>query len=398
MKRRPHEYGIKAIEMFSGIGGFRRALELESVPTVWANDIEPLACAIYRKNFGDSILVEGDVNNHLDSIPSHDLLTAGFPCQPFSQAGKKLGIACEDQGTLFQSIAAVLRKHTPRFFVLENVKRLLSMDGGYHFRRILEELTGTGYLVEWRLLNSKNFGLAQNRERLFLVGTRSSPPETIAEILEKQSTLLTSADVKAWPSWRMNDSITTMEDLGTFTDKFATWGIALNGKVMTLRVPELGNVSAPIRLKEIVQEDVDSSFDMTEKTLEWISKNTPVGEFINGVEIISNQEGGRRMGYTIFGINGIAPTVTASTSRHYERYLINDRYRRLTNVEYARLQGFPDDWGDPASPYDQYRLFGNAVPPPMAKWVISRLGEQNVSLHHFSSETLFSRHPTATAA
>ncbi|MBY0526754.1 MAG: DNA cytosine methyltransferase [Gemmataceae bacterium] len=75
----------------------------------------------------------------------------------------------------------------------------------------------------------------------------------------------------------------------------------------------------------------------------------------------------------IFGINGVAPTLTSTTSRHYERYKIGDRFRRLTNIEYARIQGFPDNYCSVVSMHDQYVLFGNAVPPPMAKWVIERI-------------------------
>jgi DNA (cytosine-5)-methyltransferase 1 len=78
------------------------------------------------------------------------------------------------------------------------------------------------------------------------------------------------------------------------------------------------------------------------------------------------------MGYTVFGINGVAPTLTSSQSRHYERYQIGSRYRRLTNIEYARIQGFPDHHCDVISPYNQYALFGNAVPPQMASWAVRR--------------------------
>jgi DNA (cytosine-5)-methyltransferase 1 len=84
------------------------------------------------------------------------------------------------------------------------------------------------------------------------------------------------------------------------------------------------------------------------------------------------------MGYTIFGINGVAPTLTATTSRHYERYKVGDRYRRLTNVEYARLQGFPDDHCRAVSVYDQYALFGNAVPPPVVEWVLRQILDRTV--------------------
>src|SRR5208283_5141679 len=118
--------------------------------------------------------------------------------------------------------------------------------------------------------------------------------------------------------------------------------------------------TAVIPVGGILQDNVAAEFDFTEATLKWVSANTPVNRFVQGVEILSNQEGGARMGYTIFGIEGVAPTLTSTTSRHYERYKIGNRYRRLTNVEYARIQGFPDDHCAGMALHDQYALLGNA--------------------------------------
>ena len=95
------------------------------------------------------------------------------------------------------------------------------------------------------------------------------------------------------------------------------------------------------------------------------------------------------MGYTIFGTNGVAPTLTSTTSRHYERYRVGNRYRRLTNVEYARIQGFPDAHCNGISTYGQYALFGNAVPPAMAEWVIKQVCKERPSFVE-GSKSLFS--------
>jgi DNA (cytosine-5)-methyltransferase 1 len=122
-----------------------------------------------------------------------------------------------------------------------------------------------------------------------------------------------------------------------------------------------------------LENEVDSRFDFTATTQQWIHKNKAVERLVDGVQILSNQNGGARMGYTIFGVKGVAPTLTATASRHYERYRVGNIYRRLTNVEYARIQGFPDDHCRGISLYDQYALYGNAVPPPMAEWVLRRL-------------------------
>ncbi len=112
---------------------------------------------------------------------------------------------------------------------------------------------------------------------------------------------------------------------------------------------------------------------MDETTNHRIKGSVFVNRLVDGVRILYNQNGGARMGYTVFGTDGIAPTLTASHSRHYERYKVGSRYRRLTNKEYARLQGFPDDHCSIASAFNQYILYGNAVPPPLAEWAISQV-------------------------
>jgi DNA (cytosine-5)-methyltransferase 1 len=158
------------IDMFCGIGGFRLGLERSGWRCVWANDIDRYACQVYRKNFGGRELVEGDIRAvEADNIPDHTLLTAGFPCQSFSLAGKRKGFE-DARGTLFYDIARVARAKRPTLLLLENVRGLLSNDGGRTFARILQTLDELGYDVEWQVLNSKHFGVPQNRERVFIVG------------------------------------------------------------------------------------------------------------------------------------------------------------------------------------------------------------------------------------
>jgi DNA (cytosine-5)-methyltransferase 1 len=374
--------------MFAGIGGFRLGVRDLDYECIWANDVAKLACDVYEDKFGKGSVIHADVHDVIDSVPEHNLLTAGFPCQPFSQAGKKLGTS-ELRGTLFECIAQVLQNRHPQFFILENVKRLLSMEGGTHFKVILSELCRDGYWVEWRLLNAKHFGLAQNRERVIIVGVADVNDGRFLDAIQTHSVLLTDDDVgelKLSGTEALSEALRPLEE---FNSKFHNWGLAHEGRVLTRSVPEMSYQVSPVLLRQILQPNTDPSFDLTERTLTWIHENTEVNEFINGVEILSNQDGGRRMGYTIFGIRGLAPTVTATTSRHYERYLIDARYRRLTNVEYARLQGFPDDWCRIATVYDQYSLYGNAVPPPMIRWVASRLSGNNVGRDLLQPDTLF---------
>ncbi len=169
----------KTVELFAGIGGFRVAADHLGLETIWANEISPRACAVYRDCFGDGELREGDIHGISSDVPKHDLLTAGFPCQPFSSAGKKQGLE-DPRGTLFQSIVDILIRRSPRFFILENVKRLLHMDRGEHFATILSALAELDYSIEWRLLNSTCFGLPQNRQRVILIGSKTTFKQTQA--------------------------------------------------------------------------------------------------------------------------------------------------------------------------------------------------------------------------
>ncbi|GFM87636.1 hypothetical protein PSCICO_30350 [Pseudomonas cichorii] len=356
---------MKAIELFSGIGGFRIACDSLGIETIWANDINTKAAAVYRANFGSESFHEGDINLLLDTIPDHDILTGGFPCQPFSSAGKKLGI--EDmRGTLFEKIVDILKKKSPRYFVLENVKRLLSMDNGKHFATILDALSKVGYLVEWRVLNAIDFGLAQNRERIVIIGRKDQTPnshlcnqEDISELTPAQ--IRQAADFSSWKN---------IEDHGA---KFNTWGLALHGKFFHAKLNRFSEKQKDVKLYDILETRPDARFFFTEDTLERIKNSDEVNRYYSGVEILYNQKGGARMGYSIFGINGVAPTLTCTASRHYERYKVGNEYRRLTNVEYARIQGFPDQHCNTASVYDQYTLYGNAVPPVLVEWALRKV-------------------------
>lgn len=354
------------VELFCGIGGFRLAADKVGLKTIWANDIEPKACQVYRSRFGPA-LREGNIHDFLDEVPPHDLLSGGFPCQPFSSAGKKLGIR-DPRGTLFQSIVQVIKRHQPKFFVLENVKRLLSMEQGCHFATILSALASVGYRVEWRLLNAVHYGLAQNRQRIVIVGSRQSS-------FGERSILANTSDFKALGDDRLDylHDRTNWLPIERHAERFPTWGVAESGRFIAADLTTFSAAKPPVTLADILQEDVSAEFDFTHTMQPRLAQNDSVCRFVDGVEILSNQAGGARMGYTVFGIRGVAPTLTAATSRHYERYKIGQTFRRLTNVEYARLQGFPDDHCSEVSVYDQYSLYGNAVPPPLIEWVFRRI-------------------------
>jgi DNA (cytosine-5)-methyltransferase 1 len=274
-------------------------------------------------------------------------------------------------------VVDVVRRHRPAFFILENVKRLLSMERGVHFATILASLAELDYRIEWRLLNAADFGLPQNRQRVFVVGVRigenrrgSDHAVRLANPKDFTGTTLRAGLLRSPESW---------PEITSHGDKWTNWGLARAGRYYGVDLGTFSEAKECGRLDSILQGDAAPEFDFTESTVERLTASKHVKRFVQGVEILSNQGGGARMGYTVFGTGGLAPTLTSSASRHYERYKIGERYRRLTNVEYARLQGFPDDHCSAVSVYDQYALFGNAVPSPMAAWVMKRTSSRGVS-------------------
>jgi len=137
---------------------------------VWSNEWDKYAGQIYKKRFPNTPFYEGDIRKiNAKDIPDHDLLVAGFPCQSFSVAGKRKGFN-ETRGNLFFEIVRIAKEKRPRLLLLENVKGLLSHDKGETFRIILTTLDAIGYNAEWEVINSKNFGVPQNRERVFIIG------------------------------------------------------------------------------------------------------------------------------------------------------------------------------------------------------------------------------------
>lgn len=170
---------IRFIDLFCGIGGFRIAADIASqalqmtAECVFSSDIDPDAQKAYLQNFGEQ--PTGDItliNEH--DIPDHDLLFAGFPCQPFSICGDGKGFD-DTRGTLFFDIARILAAKKPKSFVLENVKQLRGHNNGQTLKHILKTLTDLGYYVDYKILNALDFGLPQKRERIFIVGFLNKP-------------------------------------------------------------------------------------------------------------------------------------------------------------------------------------------------------------------------------
>ena len=190
---------MKVFSMFSGIGGFEFGLQQSSFKhsLIGYSEIDKYAIEVFErhfpgvKNYGDATKI------NTGELPDFDLLVGGFPCQAFSVAGKRRGFN-DTRGTLFFDIARICSEKRPRYLVLENVKGLLSHDKGKTFQTILGVLSSLGYRIEWQVLNSKNFGVPQNRERVFIVGHPGNrSPRKIFPLTgaNPESSLITGEDI-----------------------------------------------------------------------------------------------------------------------------------------------------------------------------------------------------------
>ena len=160
---------MKFIDLFAGLGGFHQALAARGAECVFASELDTDLQDLYEKNFG--LQPAGDIREvALATIPDHDLLCAGFPCQPFSKAGDQKGLECPQWGNLFDYVVEVLRLKKPRYFIIENVPNLIRHDKGKTWELICARLSGLGYDIRYERLSPHMFGVPQRRERAFIIG------------------------------------------------------------------------------------------------------------------------------------------------------------------------------------------------------------------------------------
>ncbi len=199
---------FKFIDLFAGIGGLRIPFENIGGKCVFTSELDKYAQISYQENFG--IIPYGDITLiENKSIPAHDLLLAGFPCQAFSQAGKREGFD-DTRGTLFFDVARILNFHKPKAFLLENVKGLKNHDQGKTLQTIIRVLNKMDYNLHVEVLNAKHYGLPQNRERIFIVGFKETvsfefPPKTeiktrLGDILDQDVDDKYTISNKLWKS------------------------------------------------------------------------------------------------------------------------------------------------------------------------------------------------------
>lgn len=222
---------MRFIDLFAGLGGFHQALTGLGHECVFASEINSELADLYERNFG--VRPMGDIKSTHTEVPAHDILAAGFPCQPFSKAGDQLGFDCPQWGDLFDYVVRIIERHEPSYLIIENVPNLLRHDGGKTWRRVHDRLSALGYDVEAEKLSPFMFGVPQTRERAIIVGARDGlesfewpkPTHSMAGLDVRSILDVRPTDARALPDqfvrylevWqRLLDSLPTDRDLPSF--------------------------------------------------------------------------------------------------------------------------------------------------------------------------------------
>lgn len=326
LKTTPCDDQFTFIDLFAGVGGIRMGFQQQGGKCVFTSEWNTWSQKTYAANFGDDHEINGDITKiDADDIPDHDVLLAGFPCQPFSIAGvskknalgRPHGFECTTQGTLFFDVARIIAAKQPKAFLLENVKNLISHDKGNTFRVIMETLREElGYTVEARVIDAKHF-VPQHRERIIIVGFR--------------------------------------KDTGFSFD--------------SLRLPEQGPKLESILHPQDGTEDGDGVFTTKEgKVQPKYVLTDKLWAYLQNYAL-KHKAAGNGFGYGLVNKDMISRTLSARYYKDGSEILVDrgagKNPRRLTPRECARLMGFPEDWKIPVSDTQAYRQFGNAVAVPV---------------------------------
>ena len=329
----PDDRSFTFIDLFAGIGGIRLGFEAHGGRCVFTSEWNSFAQKTYLANFphDGSHLFAGDITTvDAADVPDHDILLAGFPCQPFSIAGvskknalgRPHGFECTTQGTLFFDVARIIGTKRPRAFLLENVKNLLSHDKGNTFKVILETLRNElGYDVHYKVIDGQHF-VPQHRERLIIVGFRE----------------------KTGFSWN---------DL-----QLSTTGPRLS----SILHPQDGSEAAEEPWTAGPKATISSKYTLTPKLWAYLQAYAD-----------KHRAAGNGFGFGLVGADNIARTLSARYYKDGSEILVSQgsrkRPRRLTPRECARLMGFPESFKIPVSDTQAYRQFGNSVVMPVMREV-----------------------------
>lgn len=319
------------VDLFAGMGGFRRALDELGGRCVYSSEIDPVCRETYRRNYGEE--PEGDIKAADETLmPDHDLLAGGFPCQSFSIAGRKLGFS-DPRGTLFFDILRVAKAKRPQALLLENVKHLSKHDGGNTLATIGNCLEEIGYHFSWKVLNSKDFGVPQSRERTMMVASMHGAFDF--ERVRKQTREKTIRDV-------MEDGDHSSLDPSEYTIlPREMWKRQKSGLIF------VGYRNKPFRKRGV----------------------RPRTEHLSRVHKQPNR---------IYHADGTHPTLPSQEISG--RFWVYDGLgvRRLGVRECLAVQGFPADHILPDRDSAAYRQIGNSVPPPMVKAVAEEMVRQGL--------------------
>lgn len=332
---------FRFIDLFAGIGGFRKAFDASGGRCVFTSEWNKFSQRTYQANFPDTHLIAGDITQiHAADIPEHDVLLGGFPCQPFSLAGvskknslgRQHGFACDTQGTLFFDVARIIAHHRPRAFLLENVKNLVSHDKGNTFdiiKRVLSE--DLGYHISWKILDARAW-VPQHRERIFIAGFRENNPFSLDDLPIPES--------------------------------------GHHPRLSSILHPQDGSELAekPYTLTGMAR--VADKYTLSDKLWQYLQDYAA-----------KHKQQGNGFGFGLNTGHGVARTLSARYYKDGSEILIHQddkpNPRRLTPRECARLMGF-DQPGESrfkieVSDTQAYRQFGNAVAVPVVRAVAQHM-------------------------
>lgn len=413
---------ITFIDLFAGIGGIRKGLEQAIISSghnpvcVFTSEIKPHAISILKQNHPNDEII-GDITKVDEkTIPDFDILCAGFPCQAFSAAGKREGFA-DTRGTLFFDVERILIAKRPKGFILENVEGLVNHDKGHTLNVILYHLRAIGYKVSYKVLNSKYFGVPQERKRIYIVGTFNNKVDlenfpvienNLASILETGKPLVQTKFTKNLLSkYKISELYgKAIKDKRGGADNIHSWDLDLKGKTTKKEKEYLNKILTERRKKKWAEIYGIDWMDGMPLTLDMISS------FINDNRLKDVLDGLVAKGYMVFehpkkrvvvnGVahreydetlpkgyniitgklsfevnkilnpNDVAPTLVAMDMQ--KLFVVDgEGIRRLTLREGLRLFGYPEDFSFEISEKDGFDLLGNTVVVPVIKAVCERL-------------------------
>ena len=323
--------GFTFIDLFAGIGGLRQAMQSIGGQCVFTSEWDKFSKQTYEANYRDNRPIVGDIREvAAEDIPPHNVLCAGFPCQPFSLAGvskknslgREHGFRDEAQGTLFFDVVRILEHHRPEAFMLENVKNLTSHDKGKTFEVIMGALRELGYSVKAQVIDAQHF-VPQHRQRIVIVGF-------------KEDTGFTFEDLQLKPKGSI--------------------------KLGSILHPQNGTEAAETPYTEGPDAKVNPKYTLTDKLWEYLQNYAA-----------KHKAAGNGFGFGLVGPENVSRTLSARYHKDGSEILIDQgegsNPRRLTPRECARLMGYSDDFRIPVSDTQAYRQFGNSVAVPVFKEV-----------------------------